>query len=98
MPCISGPAEPEFPAPNFATVLCGVFTVLEQMGNLDAVLEQINWCEVGQSREIIETWWVRHKIEDVRRKQRESERVRKQLEKDRKEYERLKQIFEKDNE
>ena len=57
---------------NQTARLCGVFTVLENRGELASVLNQVDWKEVGVSKASTIAWWERHKEEDRQRRQREA--------------------------
>lgn len=56
---------------EFEAVLCGVFTELDAEGELYLWFGDIDWKEVGVSRQAVETWWTTHKKEDEARRARE---------------------------
>lgn len=101
MPCrYDDPSSPEereadrFRSQGTAAVLCGVFSRWEADGTFEVNFAKIDWKEVGWDPAVAEQWWVKHKIADLERRQREKTKAEKQLERDRKEYIRLKKQFE----
>lgn len=73
MPCRDY-TDPE-PELDFEAILCGVFTVLDRRDvlDLDFVLNEVDWKEVGDQRDRVVEWWKEHKAEDEAR--REQQRV-----------------------
>ena len=80
MPCTMGPlgrsdfiTDIEDRGPR---ILCGIFTVLERRGTLNAALSEVDWVEAGVPRIWAERWWKQHKKDDAARRKREkSEKV-----------------------
>lgn len=74
MPCFDGgPTRPE-PETPYEAILCGVFTFLENQpldGTLEAVLENLDYKEMGVTEEEVRVWWEVHKAQDARRRERE---------------------------
>lgn len=50
--------------------LCGIMTCLESEKNLNQVLDQLDYAEVGFTREALLTWWHKHVRQDRERRER----------------------------
>lgn len=60
---------------DFEAVLCGVFTAADQgilIGKSDALMDVVDWCEVGVARKTVESWWKKHQAEDAARRKKEA--------------------------
>lgn len=77
MPCNDGgPSTNEVEYANSNALLCAIVRVLEKSGNLDHVLNEIDWAEAGVTKATFFAWWERHKRMDGERRQREAETAR----------------------
>lgn len=76
MPCNDGGPDREqmFEARTLPAMLCGLLTVLERDGDLDAAFAAVDWHEVGCSEEWGRAWWGEHKRRDAERRAYERER------------------------
>ena len=79
---------------SLPAVLCAILTVWESEGTFESNFAKIDWREAGVTPEAVEAWWLKHKQDDLQRRQREKAEAAKKLAKERKEYERLKKQFE----
>lgn len=79
-PMETTPSRSQKRAKFFEAAMCGVFTFLEgnEVPILEDVLENLDYEEMGVTRQEIETWWIKHKRKDEERRQREEAARRKQ--------------------
>lgn len=85
MPCRSEPWEDivrpvrhEMTIEDFEAVLCGIFAAHEKLAartgykELEILLGDIDWKEVGVPKTKVKSWWKKHKQEDAERRAREA--------------------------
>jgi len=79
MPCHDGGPSPESMDVVLDAMLCGIASTLEKQNCLQQVLDSVDWCEVGITRQIFDVWWAEHKQRDsVRRNAEQARRDHKQ--------------------
>lgn len=52
-------------------IVCGVFSKIEEEGDLDIFLNKLDYLEMGVTKEVIMEWWSQHKREDEKRRAKE---------------------------
>lgn len=59
---------------NIEAILCGILTLLEQnaTARFNFVLNNLDYKEIGVSRQWLEKWWTIHKRHDAERRAREA--------------------------
>jgi hypothetical protein len=63
-------------------VLCAVLTKLEKDDLYLSVLKDVDWKEAGVSATFVDKWWLRHKLEDEKRRLREAKEAERNREKE----------------
>lgn len=86
MPCTDGGPSPSEEARFerqradwFKATLCGIFTHLEAQpieGLLNDLLDNLDYEEMGVTREEVQAWWHKHKLADKRRRAEEARKKR----------------------
>lgn len=76
MPCVDNGPPPSreeiLQSKIVVPALCGILTVLENCGELTAMLRNgIDWRETGITEEELIEWWNAHKKQDQERRERE---------------------------
>lgn len=64
---------------NLRATLCAVFHVMEDVGQLDKLLDKLDYKEAGVKRKQITSWWAEHKAADERRRAREVDDERRRV-------------------
>lgn len=63
--------------------LCGIFTLAEKTCILQYLMDQLDYDEMGVSKDEVLNWWKKHKKKDEKRKREEEKKLALQKEKER---------------
>jgi hypothetical protein len=101
MPCYGGDDGPgtrtvyrDRDNPMLSAALCGILSHLESNKLYGKIIANLDYKEMGITREELQTWWAKHKREDKERREREKRQKEEVRKRRYNEYLKLKKEFE----